>query len=67
MSLRLGLGNLSGVQEVLVIALMLVSAFALFFSDIELAYKIGIAVLAFSVIFLITMANQLLGQEKSEK
>jgi hypothetical protein len=67
MSLRLGLGNLSGVQEVLVLALMLVSAFALFFSDIELTYKIGIAVLAFSLIFLTTVANQLLGQEKREQ
>jgi hypothetical protein len=67
MSLRLGLGNLSTVQEVLVIALMLVSVFALFFSDIELTYKIGIAVLAFSVIFLTTLANQLLEQQKEKK
>jgi len=66
MSLRLGLGNLSGVQEVLVLALMLVSVFALFFSDIELAYKIGIAVLAFSLIFLTSLANQLLKQEKEK-
>ena len=67
MSLRLGLGNLSTVQEVLVLALMMVSVFALFFSDIELTYKIGIAVLAFSVIFLGSLANQLLGQEKNGK
>lgn len=67
MSLRLGLGNLSGVQEVLVLALMLVSAFAIFFSDIELTYKIGIAVLAFSLIFLATVANQMLEQVKEKK
>jgi hypothetical protein len=67
MSSRLGLGNLSGVQEVLVLALMLVSVFALFFSDIELTYKVGIAVLAFSIIFLTSLASQLLGQEKREK
>ena len=66
MSFRLGLGNLSGVQEVLVLALMLVSVFALFFSDIELAYKIGIAALAFTVIFLISLASQLLKQEKEK-
>jgi hypothetical protein len=65
MSLRLG--NLSGVQEILVLALMLVSIFALFFSDIELAYKIGIAALAFSVIFLTSLASQLLKQEKEKK
>jgi hypothetical protein len=64
MSLRSGLGNLSGAQEVLVLALMIVSIFALFFSDIEFTYKIGIAVLAFSVIFLTSLASQLLKQEK---
>jgi len=64
MSLRLGLGNLSGVQEVLVLGLMLVSIFALFFSDIDFTYKIGIAVLAFSLIFLTSLASQLLKQEK---
>jgi hypothetical protein len=64
MSLRLGLGNLSGVQEVIVLGLMLVSIFALFFSDIDFTYKIGIAVLAFSLIFLANLANQLLKQEK---
>jgi hypothetical protein len=67
MSLRLGLGNMSTVQEVLTIALMLVTVFALFYSDIELTYKIGIGALAFSVIFLITIASQVLKQEKERK
>jgi hypothetical protein len=67
MSLRLGLKNLSGVQEILVLALMIVSVFAIFYSDMELAYKIGIAVLAFSVIFLITLASQVLQQEKENR
>jgi len=67
MSLRLGLKNLSGVQEILVLALMLVSVFAIFYSDMELAYKIGIAVLAFSVIFLTTLASQVLKQEKETR
>jgi hypothetical protein len=66
MSLRLGLGNLTGVQEVIILALMLVSIFALFFSDIEFTYKIGIAALVFSLIFLTSLANQLLNQEKSK-
>jgi hypothetical protein len=64
MSLRLGLGKLTGVQEVIVLALMLVSIFALFFSDIEFTYKIGIAALVFSLIFLTSLASQLLNQEK---
>ena len=67
MSLRTGLGNLSGVQEVLVLALMLVSIFALFFSDMEFTYKIGIAVLVFSLIFLTSLASQLLKQEKEKR
>jgi hypothetical protein len=64
MSLRLGLGNLTGVQEVIVLALMIVSIFVLFFSDIEFTYKIGIAALVFSLIFLTSLASQLLNQEK---
>jgi hypothetical protein len=67
MSLRTGLGNLSSVQEVLVLALMLVSVFALFFSDMDFTYKIGIAALAFSVIFLTSLASQLLKQEKEKE
>jgi hypothetical protein len=55
MSFKLGL---NGVQEVLVLALMLVFVFAVFYSEIELAYKIGIAVLVFSIIFLTSMASQ---------
>ena len=66
MSSRLGLGNLSSVQEALVLALMLVSVFALFFSDIDLTYKIGIIALAFTVIFLTSLASQLLKQEEEQ-
>jgi hypothetical protein len=66
MSLRASLGNMSRVQEVLVLALMLVSIFALFFSDMDFTYKIGIAALAFSVIFLTSLASQLLKQEKEK-
>jgi hypothetical protein len=64
MSFKLGLNR---VQEVLVLALMLVFVFAVFYSDIELAYKIGIAVLVFSIIFLTSMAGQVLKQEKEQK
>ena len=67
MSLRLGLKSLSGVQEILVLALMLVSIFAIFYSDMELTYKIGIAVLVFSVIFLTSLASQVLKQEKESR
>ncbi len=67
MSLRLGLGNMSAVQEVFVLALTLVSIFAIFFTDLELAYKIGIATLVFSLIFLTSLATQLLKEGKENK
>ena len=67
MSLRIGLKSLSGVQEFLVLSLMLVSVFAIFYSDIELTYKIAIAVFVFSLIFLTTLANQVLKQDKENR
>ena len=54
----------SGIQEVLVLALMLVSVFALFYVEMDLTYKIGIGVLAFAIIFLATLATQILKQQK---
>lgn len=67
MSLGSALKNLGVVQEILVLALMFVSIFAIFYSDIELTYKIGIAALAFSLIFLATLAGQMLKQAKENR
>jgi hypothetical protein len=64
MSFRLGLNT---VQEVLVLALMLVFVFAVFYSNIEFTYKIGIAVLVFSIIFLTSLAGQVLKQEEEKR
>jgi hypothetical protein len=64
MSFKLGLDR---VQEVLVLALMLVLVFAVFYSNIELTYKIGIAVLVFSIIFLTGMASQAAKQEAEKR
>lgn len=64
MSFKLGL---NGVQEALVLALMLVFVFAVFYSEIELAYKICIAVLVLSIIFLTSMASQAMKQEEQKK
>ena len=64
MSFKLGLDR---VQEVLVLALMIVFIFAVLYSNLDFAYKIGIAVLVFSVIILASMANQMLKQEKEKK
>jgi hypothetical protein len=57
----------SGVQEVLVLALMLVAVFALFYVNIDLTYKVGMAVIVFAVIFLITLATQMLRVQKETK
>jgi uncharacterized membrane protein YqjE len=57
----------SGIQEALVLALMLVTVFALFYVNIDLTYKVGIAVIVFAVVFLITLATQMLRMEKETK
>jgi len=57
----------SGIQEMLVLALMLVSVFALFYVNMDITYKIGIAVIVFTVIFLTTLATQMLRQQKEIK
>jgi hypothetical protein len=57
----------SGVQEALVLALMLVTILALFYVNMDITYKIGIAVIAFAIIFLATLAAALLRQQKEIK
>jgi protein-S-isoprenylcysteine O-methyltransferase Ste14 len=54
------------VQEVLVLALMLVFVFAVIYSNIELTYKIGIGALVFGVIFVTGLASQALKQQKEQ-
>ena len=59
--------NFGVVQEALVLALMLVSVFALFYIEMDITYKIGIAVIAFAVIFLATLAFSILRAEKEAR
>ena len=56
----------SGVQEMLVLALMLVSVFAIFYVNIDVTYKIGMIVIVFAVVFLTTLATQMLKQQQAE-
>ena len=58
---------LSGVQEALVLALMLVFVFAVFEVQMDLIYKVGIAVIVFAVIFLTTISTQILRQQAEAK
>ena len=60
MSFKLGLNR---VQEALVVGLMIVLVFAMF-SGMELTDKISVGVIVFALMFLTTMANQLLEQMK---
>ncbi len=57
----------SGIHEALILALMLATIFALFYFDISIMYKVGIAVIVFGVIFLSTLATQILRQEKEAR
>jgi hypothetical protein len=58
---------LSGVQEALVLALMLLFVFAVFEVQMDFTYKIGIAVIVFAVIFLTTISTQIMRQQAEAK
>jgi len=67
MSSRMGLNGLSGIEEIFLVLLMLLSFVAIFYSDIDSGYKIGIAALVFGIIFLASMATQILKQGMPKK
>jgi len=54
----------SGVQEALVLALMLVFILVLFYVNIDFSYKIFIGVIVFATIFLAILATTLMAQQK---
>ena len=54
----------NGLQEALVLALMLVTVLTLFYVNIDITYKIGIAAIVFTIIFLATLAATLLRQQR---
>jgi hypothetical protein len=62
-----GIKVFSGIQEVFILALMIVTVFALFYVNMSLMYKVGIAVIVFSIMFLMTLATQILRQQKETK
>ena len=57
----------TGVQEALVLALMLLSIVVIVYADISIAYKVGVAVIVFAVIFLTTLATQYLKEQKQAR
>lgn len=64
MSFGNSLKSLGTVQEALILGLMMVSMVALFYFDLDLTYKIGIAAIAFTIIILTSIASQLLNLQK---
>jgi general stress protein CsbA len=63
-SFKLGV---NGIQEIFTIALMVVLVFAVLYSEMELTFKVGIGALVFSIIFLTSIAGQMLRQLKKEE
>ncbi|MCK5628243.1 hypothetical protein KAI12_02140 [Candidatus Bathyarchaeota archaeon] len=64
MSFNMGLDN---IQQLIVLALTMVFIFAVFFSDISPTYKIVIGALVFGLLFLTTLANQVVKQQKPQR
>jgi len=58
--------GLDNVLQILVLGLMMVFIFAVIYSQIEITYKIGIGALVFSIIFIASLANQALKQQRDE-
>ncbi|MDR1992462.1 MAG: hypothetical protein LBQ98_03035 [Nitrososphaerota archaeon] len=56
--------SFSGIQEVLTLVLMMVTMLVIFYVDIELTYKIGIAIFSVAVIFLSALATAMLRLQK---
>jgi hypothetical protein len=58
------LKSLGFVQEALILGLMLVSVCALFYFDFDLKLKIGMVIIVFAIIFLTSIATQLIKIQK---
>ena len=56
--------NFSGVEQALMLVLMMIALLTLIYAPIDLIYRIGIVVFAFSVMFLATLAIQILRAQK---
>ncbi len=59
--------NLNGVQEILVLALIMVFMFAVLYSGMSLTYKLGLGALVFTLVFVSMIADQALKQQKEQE
>ena len=67
---KLSFGNMKvfgGVQQALFLVLMLVTLLAVFSTSWNLTYKIGIALIAFAIIFMSILAAALLQAQKENQ
>jgi hypothetical protein len=57
----------SSLQEALILVLMMVSVFAVLYFDMDITYKISIVAIVFAVIFLSSLATQMMRQQREIK
>ncbi len=55
---------LGGVEQALMLVLMMIALFTLVYAPIDFAYRVGIVIFAFAVMFLATLAVQILRAQK---
>ncbi len=55
------------IQEAFILALMLVSVFAVLYINMSIMYKVSIVAIVFSMIFLMTIASQILREQKEAR
>ncbi len=56
-----------GITEAFILALMLVSVFAVLYINMAIMYKVSIVAIVFSMIFLMTIASQILREQKETR
>ncbi|MGA2680348.1 MAG: hypothetical protein ABSF44_00945 [Candidatus Bathyarchaeia archaeon] len=56
-----------GIQEAFILALMLVSVFAVLYINMSIMFKVSIVAIVFSMIFLMTIASQILREQKETR
>jgi hypothetical protein len=59
--------GMDSIQEFLVLALMLVFIFAVMYSGMDWTYKIGIGALVLTLVFVSSLANQAIKQQREEE
>ncbi len=59
--------QLGSVQGILTLALTLIVAVGIFYTNLDLSYKIGIAIFAFVIMFLASLANVMIQMQKEAR